>query len=80
MSICCFCETMLQCSYIGISQHTEGKRIMAKVGVHVTVDKELLEKAKRKREKTGRSISHVVNEAIKRWVGEDRSEQDEEHT
>jgi post-segregation antitoxin (ccd killing protein) len=53
---------------------------MAKVGLHVTVDEELLEKAKRKREKTGRSISHVVNEAIKRWVGEDRSEQDEGHT
>lgn len=71
---------MLQCLYTSTNQHAEGKRIMAKVGLHVTVDEELLEKAKRKREKTGRSISHVVNEAIKRWVGEDRSEQDEEHT
>jgi post-segregation antitoxin (ccd killing protein) len=66
--------------YTSTNQHAEGKRFMAKVGLHVTVDEELLEKAKRKREKTGRSISHVVNEAIKRWVGEDRSEQDEEHT
>lgn len=53
---------------------------MAKVGLHVTVDEDLLEKAKQKREKTGRSISHVVNEAIKHWVGEDRNEQDEENT
>jgi len=57
-----------------------GGRIMAKVGLHVTVDEDLLEKAKQKREKTGRSISHVVNEAIKHWVGEDRNEQDEENT
>ena len=36
--------------------------------LHVTVDKELLEAARKKRRETGRSISHVVQEALRRWV------------
>ncbi len=41
---------------------------MAKVSLHITVDEDLLKAAKRKREKTGRSIAHVVSEALREWV------------
>lgn len=45
---------------------------MAEKGhLHVTVDKKLLEAARKKRRETGRSISHVVQEALRRWVEED---------
>lgn len=39
--------------------------------LHTTVDADLLEAARRKREKTGRSLSHVISEALKRWVADD---------
>jgi len=42
--------------------------MMEKGHLHITVDKELLEAARKKRRETGRSISHVVQEALRRWV------------
>ena len=42
--------------------------MMERGHLHITVDKELLEAARKKRRETGRSISHVVQEALKRWV------------
>jgi hypothetical protein len=34
----------------------------------VSVDRDLRDAAHRKSEETGRSISHVVREALRRWV------------
>lgn len=44
---------------------------MAKRKLNVTVDEKILEAAHRKRQETGRSISHVVERALRRWVEED---------
>ena len=38
--------------------------------LHVTVDREILEAARRKRKVTGRNLSHVVGMALRRWIAE----------
>jgi len=44
---------------------------MAKVPLMVYVDEELREAAHEQKQKTGRTISHVVSEALRKWVAED---------
>ena len=54
---------------------TEGYRIMAGRGhLHVTIDPEVLQAARAKRRATGRSMSHVVEAALRRWITEASSE------
>ena len=43
--------------------------------LHITVDPEILEAARKKREETGRSLSHVVERALRRWIAEDPPEE-----
>jgi len=44
---------------------------MAKKKLTVTLDAELIEAAKRQRKKTGRTLTHVVQEALEKWVREE---------
>lgn len=43
----------------------------------VSVDADLREAAHKKREETGQSISHVVREALRRWVNGNRGRRSE---
>jgi len=42
-----------------------------KEDLHVTVDPQVLKAARKKRKETGRSLSHVVETALRRWIAEE---------
>ena len=59
----------------GIIRVYTGGHVMATTKLTVTLDEELRRAAHEKSERTGRSISHVVREALRHWVEEDPPEE-----